>query len=115
MQEVCLPQAVQSCEEAATSSHGDHDEHGPCTDSSCELEHDRHNHHHGHRHDSGVTSVAIEKEGALDPQAINTWLGQLLQDKGPDLYRSKGILYFAGEEHRLVRSPVWHELLASLT
>ena len=87
---------MQGTEEDSSHSHEDHDEH--CTNEDCQ--HEDHHHHHHHSHDPGVTSVAIEQEGFLDPAATNQWLGQLLQSKGPDLYRSKGILNFAGDEHR---------------
>ena len=88
---------MQDTEGKSEHTHEDHDEH--CTDKNCQHE-DHHHHHHPHSHDPGVTSVAIEQEGFLDPQATNQWLGELLQSRGPDLYRSKGILNFAGEDYR---------------
>lgn len=70
-----------------------------CSDSNCQHEDHK---HRLHGHSPGVSSVAIEMEGQLQPQAINRWLGDFLQERGPDLYRSKGILHFAGEENRTV-------------
>ncbi len=90
----------------------EHEGHHPhCTDENCQHEEHRHSQH---SHDPGVTSVAIEQEGSLDPSATNEWLGKLLQSKGPDLYRSKGILNFAGEEHRWSPGHVTVHLLRSL-
>jgi G3E family GTPase len=40
--------------------------------------------------------VGIVKEGSADMQKLNKWLSTLLQEKGVDIYRSKGILSIAG-------------------
>ncbi|MGQ0623205.1 MAG: CobW family GTP-binding protein [Sporichthyaceae bacterium] len=45
-----------------------------------------------HQHDLTVTSVGIEVVGELDRARTNEWLGELLRDKGGDIFRSKGIL-----------------------
>ena len=55
-----------------------------------------------HRHDLAVTSVGIEVDGDLDLDRLNDWLGNLLQTKGTDIFRSKGILSVAGMEERYV-------------
>jgi G3E family GTPase len=55
-----------------------------------------------HTHDDEVGSVAIEAEGALDPQRLDRWLGDLRRWRGPDLYRMKGFLHLAGEPRRVV-------------
>jgi G3E family GTPase len=39
-------------------------------------------------------------EGDLDMQKMNQWLSTLLQEKGPDLYRSKGILSIQGSDDK---------------
>lgn len=70
-----------------------------CDDADCMHEH--HDHGSGHSHDTGVTSVALQREGTLNPQRVNAWLGELLQSKGPDLFRSKGILDM-GDGHKTV-------------
>ena len=41
---------------------------------------------------------------------VNTWLSSLLRDRGPDLYRSKGILAVEGSDHKFVFQGV-HSLL----
>ena len=53
-----------------------------------------------HEHDDDVTSVSFEAERPIDPERFNAWIGLLLQDKGPDLLRTKGILSYKGEDRR---------------
>ncbi len=55
-----------------------------------------------HEHDEEVTSVGITVPGDLDPDRLNAWLGDLLANKGPDIFRMKGILSIRGEEERFV-------------
>ncbi|MBW4431064.1 MAG: GTP-binding protein [Pelatocladus maniniholoensis HA4357-MV3] len=55
-----------------------------------------------HEHDESVYSVAIVESGALDGQKLNNWLGKLLTNQGPDIFRMKGILNIAGEDCRFV-------------
>uniref|UniRef100_A0A0D9W8Y7 CobW C-terminal domain-containing protein n=1 Tax=Leersia perrieri TaxID=77586 RepID=A0A0D9W8Y7_9ORYZ len=51
-----------------------------------------HQHHHGHFHDSTVSSVSIVSEGVLDLDEVNDWLERLVEEKGEDLYRLKGVI-----------------------
>ncbi len=55
-----------------------------------------------HEHDDEVSSVGITMPGDLDPEKLNNWLGKLLQEKGPDIFRTKGVLSIRGEERRFV-------------
>ncbi|MEC4813000.1 MAG: GTP-binding protein [Scytonema sp. PMC 1069.18] len=55
-----------------------------------------------HEHDESVYSVALVEQGALDGDKLNDWMGELLQTKGPDIFRMKGILNIAGEDNRFV-------------
>jgi G3E family GTPase len=64
-------------------------------------EHHSHDHNH-HEHDQTVKSVAIVEQGAMDGEKLNDWLDKLLATKGADIFRMKGILNVAGEEHRFV-------------
>jgi G3E family GTPase len=57
---------------------------------------------HEHEHDETVTSVALVENGALDGEKLNTWMGELLQTQGPNIFRMKGILNFDGEDSRFV-------------
>lgn len=55
-----------------------------------------------HEHDQTVGSIALVELGALDNEKLSNWLSQLLQTKGPDIFRMKGILNIAGENRRFV-------------
>jgi G3E family GTPase len=53
-----------------------------------------------HEHNDDVTSVSFEVANPIDPDRFNAWIGVLLQDKGADLLRTKGILSYAGDNRR---------------
>ena len=55
-----------------------------------------------HEHDETVGSLALVESGELDGDKLNVWIGQLLRDHGPDIFRMKGILNLAGEDCRFV-------------
>jgi G3E family GTPase len=55
-----------------------------------------------HEHDDEVTSVGILEPGDLDPNRLNAWIGELLREKGVDIFRMKGVLSIKGEEQRFV-------------
>jgi len=55
-----------------------------------------------HEHDESVFSFAIVESGAVDLEKLNTWLAELLQTQGPNIFRMKGILNIAGEDDRFV-------------
>ncbi|KAK3037649.1 hypothetical protein RJ639_030426 [Escallonia herrerae] len=67
------------------------------------LLHEHHKgHHHDHVHDSAVSSVSIVSEGTLDLDELDDWLERLIEEKGEDLYRMKGIVSVSGSEERYV-------------
>ncbi|XP_038877154.1 P-loop guanosine triphosphatase YjiA-like [Benincasa hispida] len=72
--------------------------------------HDHHHHHHDHVHDSAVSSVSIVSEGLLDLDEVDDWLERLIEEKGDDLYRMKGVLSVNGYEQRYVFQGV-HSIL----
>jgi G3E family GTPase len=53
-----------------------------------------------HGHSEGVNSVSFEVSRDIDPHKFQQWMGTLLQEKGQDLLRTKGILAHAGEDRR---------------
>ncbi|XP_074382527.1 uncharacterized protein LOC141724325 isoform X2 [Apium graveolens] len=61
-----------------------------------------HHHHHDHVHDSTVSSVSIVCEGNLDLDELDDWLERLIEEKGEDLYRMKGVLSVNGSSERYV-------------
>ena len=82
-----------------------HHHHGPECGEDCEHDHEHHEHHeheHGHSHDDKVGSFHIMEERPLDMKKTETWLGELLQKMGADIYRSKGILYVKAQPKRIV-------------
>ena len=86
-----------------------------CAEPGCDDASHGHGHGHAHgekeakklkadapprkkRHDlSGVSSVGIEAEGELDFNGLNGFMMRLLQANARDIYRSKGVLCFAGQ------------------
>ena len=66
----------------------------------------------GHEHDDTVTSVGIVVEGNLSRGRFIEFISGLLQTKGQDIFRSKGILALEGEDDRFVFQGV-HMLLDS--
>ena len=57
---------------------------------------------HDHEHDDDVTSLSFVSEAPLDMEKFQEWFSKLLQTKGQDILRSKGILDFKGESDRYV-------------
>jgi G3E family GTPase len=55
-----------------------------------------------HEHDDTIRSVAIVADGALDGERLNSWMGTVIREQGPDIFRMKGILNLAGENDRFV-------------
>jgi G3E family GTPase len=57
---------------------------------------------HDHKHDESVTSVGITLSGDLDPKKLEKWIRELLQAKGPDIFRMKGVLSIRNDPNRFV-------------
>ena len=55
-----------------------------------------------HEHDESVFSFAIVESGEVNLDQLNSWLTQLLQTQGLNIFRMKGILNVAGEDNRFV-------------
>ncbi|KAM0059194.1 putative cobW/HypB/UreG, nucleotide-binding domain, cobalamin (vitamin B12) biosynthesis CobW [Helianthus debilis subsp. tardiflorus] len=74
-----------------------------CENHTHEHGHECHQgHHHDHKHDSAVSSVSIVSEGTLDLDELDDWLERLVEEKGDDLYRMKGVLSVSDSETRYV-------------
>jgi G3E family GTPase len=61
-----------------------------------------HEHEPDHHHDEEVGSVAITIPGDLDEAKLQRWLGKLLMEHGPNIFRMKGILSVQGQKNRVV-------------
>lgn len=88
-----------------THQHEHELEHGDCQ--ACKTGEGEHSHGHSHgkkkhHHDTRVASVGIDLPGSLDLGKFNEWLGALVQEKGADIYRCKGIIAVAGRDERFV-------------
>ncbi len=53
-----------------------------------------------HSHDDEVRSVSFEVARPIDPEKFNAWISVILAERGGDLLRTKGILYYAHETRR---------------
>jgi G3E family GTPase len=63
-----------------------------------------------HEHDEEVSSVGIGLAGDLNEKKLNRWMGELLQTRGTDIFRMKGVLSIKGNPNRFVFQGV-HMLL----
>jgi G3E family GTPase len=65
-----------------------------------------------HVHEEQVGAIGLETERLVNRETFETWLGELLRIRGPQLYRTKGVLCTTGSERRWVFQSV-HMLLES--
>lgn len=56
----------------------------------------------GHEHDETVKSVVIDETGMLDGDKLDQWVGELLRNQGPDIFRMNCLLNIQGEDNRIV-------------
>ena len=63
-----------------------------------------------HEHDATVGSIGLEIEGDMDECKLETWMQKLLQERGVDIFRMKGIMSVHGKDEQLVLQGV-HMLL----
>jgi G3E family GTPase len=90
--------------------HG-HQHHAHDHDCGPDCGHDHHGHdHHGHDHggalkaihDEEIQSVSFRIDGDVNPELFMPWINKIVQDMGPDILRSKGIMSFPDEPKRFV-------------
>ena len=55
-----------------------------------------------HHHETAITSIGISDARPLHPDKVNDWLSYLLQSRGQDILRMKGVLSFRDEVRRYV-------------
>ena len=55
-----------------------------------------------HEHDQSVTSTSARFEGELNVNKLERWIGELMRDKGEDLFRYKGVLAVKGMDQKFV-------------
>jgi G3E family GTPase len=59
-----------------------------------------------HEHDQSVTSVGLREEVPLERMRFQYWLQNLLNTKGQDIFRFKGVLNIKGRDERVVAQGV---------
>jgi G3E family GTPase len=57
---------------------------------------------HEHEHDPAIGSFVLEETRPIDINRLMTWMSATAQERGDELYRTKGIFYAKGFEERLV-------------
>jgi G3E family GTPase len=55
-----------------------------------------------HHHDEAIASIGLSDPRPVDPKKVNEWLSYLLQSRGADIFRMKGVLSLRGEDRRYV-------------
>ena len=55
-----------------------------------------------HQHDASVSSVSVKFEGELMVRALERWIGELIQTKGADLFRYKGVMAVKGAAAKFI-------------
>jgi G3E family GTPase len=82
----------------------EHGEPGHVHDEHCDHDHHDHDHHPAHDHvaAAGIRGVSLTLRKPVDGIKVTQWLNDLIQTKGPDILRAKGILDVKGEDRRLV-------------
>jgi G3E family GTPase len=55
-----------------------------------------------HEHDDTVSSISIVENGTVNSNKFTTWLNQIIQVQGSNIFRMKGILNVDDEERRFV-------------
>ena len=80
-----------------------------------QAQHDHHGHdHHDHaandvnRHDDHIKAISLVVEEPIPGEALDRWLKSLMQFRGPDLLRFKGIIHVAGAPGPIVVHGVQH-------
>ena len=97
--------------EFLTGDHHDHDHHHD-HEHGHEHGHDHHHDHdHGHTHSRGglkhyhdeeMQSLSLSSDKPLNPDKFFPWVQALVQEDGPSILRSKGILSFKDDDERFV-------------
>lgn len=63
-----------------------------------------------HQHDYRVSSVGLVRDAEMRKDKLDSFISWLMQEKGPDLYRSKGVLAVKGSPNKYVFHAVHMQL-----
>jgi len=59
-----------------------------------------------HEHDQSVSSLSIIQPGEVDLDSVQEWVSDILQKKGADIFRMKGVLAIANSDQKFVYQAV---------
>ncbi len=93
------PRLLGDSEEHDHEHHHGHDE-----DHDHDHEEDHHHHlpHLHHHHESDISSIGIVEDRPANLTRLDEWMGGLLNSKGQDIYRMKGVVNIADYDNRFV-------------
>ncbi|MEO5324476.1 GTP-binding protein [Mesorhizobium sp. CC13] len=72
--------------------------------------HHHHHHHHGHAHDATVGSESFVFDKPFHHDRLTAYLSALLEERGDDMFRTKGIISISGDPRFFVLQAV-HRLM----
>jgi len=55
-----------------------------------------------HQHDDRTSSVSVKFDGELMVKALDRWIGELMREKGADLFRYKGVMAVKGMSTKFI-------------
>uniref|UniRef100_A0A7S4SXW8 CobW C-terminal domain-containing protein n=1 Tax=Alexandrium monilatum TaxID=311494 RepID=A0A7S4SXW8_9DINO len=93
--------AGHGAEHGGGHGHG-HSHEESCHDASCEHDSHKKTRKAKHQHDYRVQSVGIETGCEVRRDKLDSFIQWLMQEKGPDLFRSKGVLAVQGSPKKFV-------------
>jgi G3E family GTPase len=70
--------------------------------------HDHHHHHDEERHGGGIDSFCMTRDEPLDWSTFVTWIQTLINHRGEDILRIKGILNIEGEDKPIAVHGIQH-------
>ncbi|KAK9862132.1 hypothetical protein WJX84_005763 [Apatococcus fuscideae] len=94
-----------------TAHNHDHSDHEHSHEHASHSHDHAHKHNHGHahahashdhHHDDHINSLSLVVDGDLHLEAVNLWMGTLIDFCKEDLFRYKGILSIAGWEDKFI-------------
>lgn len=86
--------------------------HGACDAAHAHCGHASHAHAHHHHHDDDVKSFVYRAERPFDPARLETFLGTMVAQYGPNMLRYKGVLHMHGTNRKVIFQGV-HEVMGS--
>jgi G3E family GTPase len=67
-----------------------------------------------HTHDKRVSSVGINVAKEVDMGKLQSWIRKILEDKGNDMYRMKGVLAVQGKSEKFVFQAIHMQFISTV-